>query len=361
MLTCKSPRKVMLVAHFLASQSLPQYSSEFSRHDFTLPQLFACLAVKEQMKRSYRGAETLLRDGEHWCKAIGMRKVPDHNTLCRAASLLLRKCRVDRLLDAMARWAAVSRMLGLSIKPLALDSTYYESHHVSRYYEGRCRQRRKGEKGRKSRRSQTVRRLPKLAVAVCAKSHLVLSMWTGTGMGGDHPHFEKLMLDAWSRVPHRRFKAVADAGYDSEANHEVARRDMGLRSVIPPEIGRRSKSGAPPTGRWRRRMKGMLSTQDSRKRCGYTQRWQVETVNSMMKRNQGSALAGKTVHSRKRDLALKVLTHNAMIFKRGKGRDRAVTSSFINVNHPNNGPASTISQRSATPSQSPPEQSADSE
>jgi len=52
----------MRVAYFLASQSLPTYSHKFSRHDFTLPQLFVCLVVKEQLKRSYRGAEAVLRD-----------------------------------------------------------------------------------------------------------------------------------------------------------------------------------------------------------------------------------------------------------------------------------------------------------
>ena len=33
----------MLAAYRLAKSSLPTYSNEFSRHDFTLPQLFACL------------------------------------------------------------------------------------------------------------------------------------------------------------------------------------------------------------------------------------------------------------------------------------------------------------------------------
>ena len=95
----------MLVAHHLAAQVLPRYSGRFSRHDFTLPQLFACLCVKELLKRSYRQAEVTLRDADHWAHAIGMRKTPDHNTLCRAAALLLGKCRVNKLLDAMARWA----------------------------------------------------------------------------------------------------------------------------------------------------------------------------------------------------------------------------------------------------------------
>jgi hypothetical protein len=43
------------------------------------------------------------------------------------------------------------------------------------------------------------------------------------------------------------------------------------------------------------------------------QRWQMETVNSMIKRNVGSALRGKTAGSHERDMRLKVLTLNAMI------------------------------------------------
>ena len=41
----------MLVAHHLARGVLPEHTSKFSRKDFTLPQLFACLVVKEQQKR----------------------------------------------------------------------------------------------------------------------------------------------------------------------------------------------------------------------------------------------------------------------------------------------------------------------
>jgi len=51
----------MRVAHQLASQFLPTYSSKFSRKDFTLPQLFACLVVREHQRQTYRQAEALLR------------------------------------------------------------------------------------------------------------------------------------------------------------------------------------------------------------------------------------------------------------------------------------------------------------
>lgn len=49
----------------------------------------------------------------------------------------------------------------------------------------------------------------------------------------------------------------------------------------------------------------------------YGQRWQIETVNSMIKRNLGSALrAHSTVH-RRHELLLRVLTHNIMLLAEG--------------------------------------------
>jgi Transposase domain (DUF772) len=112
MLTCKSPRKVMAIAYELAQRCLRDYSSKFSRRDFTLPQLFACLVVREQQNRSYRGVEALLRDSEHWCKQIGMRRVPDHNTLCRAFRIILSDSCIDRLLDLLARWMGLAKAMG---------------------------------------------------------------------------------------------------------------------------------------------------------------------------------------------------------------------------------------------------------
>ena len=301
----------MLTAYHLAKGVLPDRTSKFSRRDFTLPQLFACLAVKEQQKKSYREAEALLKDADHWCHAIGMRKVPDPNTLCRAAKAILSRFRTDKLLDVVARWAATARILGLSLKPLAGDATHFEDRHCSRHFESR-RGRGTGSKGRKSK----VKGLPKLAVGVASACHLVISFWAGAGAGGDSAHFEPLLFDAWRRVPNRRFKSAWDAGFDAEHNHELARRDMGVPTLIPATVGRPVKGGKPPAGRWRRHMRRVLATKASRRRCGYTQRWQVETVNSMIKRNLGSALRGKTKASRTRDLRLKVLVHDLMILRR---------------------------------------------
>ena len=319
MLTCKSPRKVMQTAYALASVSLPLYASRFSRKDFTLPQLFACLVIKDQLKRSYRGIEAVLRDCDDWLADIGMSKVPDHNTLCRAAKVLLAECNVAKVLDTVADWASRLELLKLDTHPLAVDSTTFDSHHVSRHYERRCHETRRRmkakdrKKGRKSSRSRTVSRLPKLGVGVATKNHLIVSAWTGTGAGADQPHFKPVVLAAWRRARYHPFKVVADAGYDGEPIHQLARDDLRIKTLIPPRGGRPRKDGGPPGGRWRRVMKRLLATTESRRKCGYTKRWQVETVNSMMKRNQGSALAGKTARSRRRDMLLRVITHNVMI------------------------------------------------
>ncbi len=72
MITCKSPRKVIRAAHRLAAECLPQYGDRFSRHDFTLPQLFACLVIREHQRKSYRGVEALLRDCPDWLADIGL-------------------------------------------------------------------------------------------------------------------------------------------------------------------------------------------------------------------------------------------------------------------------------------------------
>lgn len=163
------------------------------------------------------------------------------------------------------------------------------------------------------RRSRTVKRLPKLSLAVATASHLILAARATTGAGGDQPFFEPLLLDAFSRTTVKL--AVADAGYDSEANHCIARQDMGVRSIIPPNTGR--PTSKPPSTRHRKNMYHRFKRKADKKHYG--QRWQVETVNSMIKRNLGSALRAKTAKRRSMELLLRVITHNIMILANAEG------------------------------------------
>jgi Transposase domain (DUF772) len=96
--TCKSPRKVLNAAYALATACLKR-RSKFSRKDFTDPQLFACLVLREHQKKSYRGLVALLEDSPEWCRDIGLKKVPDHNTLCRAFHRLVKPAMIETMLD----------------------------------------------------------------------------------------------------------------------------------------------------------------------------------------------------------------------------------------------------------------------
>ena len=141
MITSKSPRKVLKLAYALGVEVLPKYFSPFSRHDgFTKPQLFACLVLREHQKKSFRGVEALLADSPGWLADIGLSKAPDHNTLSRAFNEFVDPDLASSMLDLMAKLARSRKLLrGDGLKPLTLDSSMYESRHVSRHFEKRQR------------------------------------------------------------------------------------------------------------------------------------------------------------------------------------------------------------------------------
>jgi hypothetical protein len=145
MITSKSPRKVLKLAYGLAQQVLPPYASRFSRKDFTQPQLFACLVLREHQKKSYRGMEALLVDSPSWLAEIALQKAPDHNTLSRAFDRFMKPALASSMLDLMAQWdqprkRSRPKRARRPDKPMAMDSSMYESHHVSRHFERRRRE-----------------------------------------------------------------------------------------------------------------------------------------------------------------------------------------------------------------------------
>jgi IS5 family transposase len=305
MMTCQSPRKVMLVAHHLARRVLPAYSTKFSRHDFTLPQLFACLVLREHQKKSYRGVEALLCDAPHWCKRIGMNRVPDHNTLCRAFHLIVNERGMNQMLDLLARWFKTTQLLG---SVMGIDSTLYDTHHRSRHYEQRCRHYSSMDAAIVSaRRSASARRTPKLTLGADVRSHVVLSAYARLGMGSDCRDFEPILRKACLR--HRIRTVLADAGYDSDANHQLAQRQLQVQSFIKTGAGRPTRRL--PTSIYRRRMQRLL--RGSQAGRIYGQRAQVETVHSMMKRNLGDSLRAHTSEARRMEQLLRVITHNVML------------------------------------------------
>lgn len=307
----------MRVAYHLARRTLPEHACKFSRHDYTLAQLFACLVVREFFGLSFRRAEALLSDSPAWLADIGLQRAPDHNTLWRAFERLLAGRRCGRMLDLLAELFVKAKLLPPQRRRriVALDSTCFERRHRSGHYDRRCRRmaldkeaKRPGKWGESvnAARSDNLRRMPKLAIAVDAGCHLILAACTRIGNGSDSPDFAPLLRRANRRVRGGVAVVVADAGYDGEHNHRLAREQLGVRSLIPAAIGRPTRK--PPGGRWRRHVSKRLKQPAGKKQYG--QRAQSETTHSMIKRNLSSALRSRTPERQKKEMMLRVLVHN---------------------------------------------------
>jgi hypothetical protein len=160
-----------------------------------------------------------------------------------------------------------------------------------------------------------VKRLPKLSLACDSASHLILAATASTGGGGDQPFFPDLLANAWRRCDEKLRWVVADAGYDSEDNLRLARRTMSVRAIIPPRNGRATEKPPPKNQPLRRQLHWRFASKRDQRLYG--QRWQIETVNSMIKRNLGSALRARTAIRRRHELLLRVLTHNIMLLAEG--------------------------------------------
>ena len=157
--------------------------------------------------------------------------------------------------------------------------------------------------GRRS--GQIKHTFPKLATVCDTRSYINLSAQASIGPWPDCPSFKSLLARAQDRV--RINEMLADAGYDSEPNHEYADA-LGVRSIMPPTIGRPGPAG--PKGNHRRR----LWRRFPRKRYG--QRWHVEGTYSQDKRRFGSQLRSTSVAGQWGELLLRVLVHNTALLLR---------------------------------------------
>ena len=295
-ITTKSPLWVARQALAVGTNALRLYAHRCSPKVYTQPQLFACLVLKTFFKTDYRGIAEELADLSDLRRVLGLRRAPHYTTLQKAAARLLRQPRARRLFHSTVR-----RYFGRRRRSprVALDSSGLDCGHASRYFI-----RRRARKGSPW-RTVAYSRYAKLELSADCASHVIVGVLTGRGPRVDTDRFVPL-LDATLEAM-RPQRVVADAGYDSEANHRYARQRRGVRSFMPATIGR--PTDKPPTGRHRRRMRARLNKDYG----GYGQRWQIETVFSMMKRRLATAVQGRSYGSQCRELWLLAITHNLMI------------------------------------------------
>ena len=87
----KSPLALAREALASGQAALPSYGSARSRHDFTLPQLFAILVLRQFFRTDYRGMVQLLDDLGELREVLGLGKVPHFTTLQKAQQRLRKR------------------------------------------------------------------------------------------------------------------------------------------------------------------------------------------------------------------------------------------------------------------------------
>ena len=252
------------------------------------------------MRLDYRGFAEHLMDHPDVAGQIGMKTVPHFTTFQKAARRLLLAAPARKLFDSVLERALRDGVRKRRVPLAAVDGTGWESRHTSRYYVKR--------RSRSGDRDQitTYAKFPKVVFVVDCTSHMILAAVPGRGPGSDLVPFDVALEQAVRRA--RIETLLADADFDAEWVHRGVR-SHGIRSLIPPTRGRPTHK--PPMGYWRRRMKQRFG----RYKPKYGQRWQVETVNSMVKRRLGSALRARKYQSQCRETMLRAITHNVMIVR----------------------------------------------
>src|SRR6266481_2120714 len=274
------------VALEVAQRVLPPYRSRFSKHQFTQPQLLAVLCLMRYEDWTFREAEVRLGEHRDLREVLQLQTVPDYTTLYRFLKRL-----EDDLID---------RGLGETVRRLrrgkthvrvsaAIDGTGLSPQAVSTYFLRRIEQHHGGK--------PCYRHYLKWLVVVDVKHQIVLAQRARQGPWIDTRALPGLVDAAARRAPLR--VVLADAEFDSEANHQHIRQRCGAQSIIPAQPRR-----GIPRGTLRSQMYRAFPQKE------YGQRAKVETVFSVVKRKLSARAPGRCLSSQIRQALLLGLTYN---------------------------------------------------
>jgi hypothetical protein len=276
------------VALQVASRVLPPYRSRFSKHQFTQPQLLAVLCLMRYEDWTFREAEVRLREHRELRVVLRLSSVPDYTTVYRFLRRLPDDT-IDRALGESVRALRRSSRRGRRRAAVAVDGTGLSQHAVSTYFIRRIEQHSK-EKTR-------YRHFLKWLVVADVDRQIILAQRARNGPWCDTRALPAL-VDAASRTMPIGL-VLADAEFDSEANHHHIRHTLGAHSVIPANPRRGT-----PEGEIRSQMHRAFP------RPLYAPRAKIETVFSVIKRKLSSRAPGRSLPSQIRQAFLLGLSYN---------------------------------------------------
>ena len=276
------------VAMDVATAILPTYRSRFSKHQFTQPQLLAILCLMRYEDWTFREAEVRLREHSELRAVLRLSSVPDYSTVYRFLQRLPDDTIESALGESVRRLRRSSRR-GRRRACVAVDGTGLAPHAVSTYFIRRVEQHTGGKTHYKH--------FLKWLIVVDVDRQIILAQRARQGPWCDTRALPGL-VDAASRTMPIGV-VLADAEFDSEANHRHVRGTLGAHSVIPPNPRR-----GIPEAEFRHQMYRAFP------RELYGPRAKIETVFSVIKRKLSTKAPGRRLPMQMRQALLLGLAFN---------------------------------------------------
>jgi hypothetical protein len=248
-----------------AKRLLNDYSSRFSRKDFTQPQLMALAGLRQRYRLRWRELEELVTEMPRLRAVLDLRKIPDFST-------------IPKFLKRIP-----SGLLNKLFKPekcevLGIDASGFSSSVASPHYERRCFKK---------------RAFLKASIAVDIDSLRVYALKIRKSHAHDSRDFAGLANKCDFRI------LVADKAYDDEKIH-CRVHEMGAESVIPIRQYKRNRT----KGIYRSIMDSEFDYET------YHQRSKVESVFSIIKRKLGESVSGRSISMQRKELKIKFWAYN---------------------------------------------------
>lgn len=254
----------------LATAKLAPYSSKFSPHTYTQPQLAVLYCLKLKLGTSYRDLCDWLQEMPRLQEVLGLKQLPHYTTIQKA---------FERMGMKVWRWLHQASMPRQTDFPriVALDSSGWERSRASRHYTQRIKLKIKALK---------------VTFLVDIQSQSILDVHLTTTRKHDTQIAPKLT----KRSAHRFKVLLADKGYDDDT-FRIQLRRKGKRPLIKHRVFKRQDKAA------NTRMK----------HSDYPKRSLVETVMSVLKRKYGSTLSSRVWWRQFRELLATCVVYNLQL------------------------------------------------
>jgi hypothetical protein len=258
---------------------VPEYSSRYSRKDFTQHQLLTLLLLKEYLGARYRDFTDLVEIMGIVQEQLQLNEIPHYSTLCKFSKRV-----PANVLNQLFRKACSFMMEWKNVPSVvAIDSSGFTPDSASTYYSFRT--------------GKTRHDYLKTTISVNTTYKSLLSFHVTNSRCHDS-QIAPIVLRASHRVK-KSTCYVMDKAYDSDRIHQLIHEELESQSMIPI----RDWHASYVSGKYRQIMANSFDVKT------YRRRNMAETVFSILKR-----LFGETIYSRSYRQQVKEIKLKCIIF-----------------------------------------------